>query len=145
MNYRQARFLAALCLYSLSFSQDPVVSDGDKYKVILENERVRVLEYRDKPGEKTSRHHHPDFVLYALEPFKRRLIFGDGKKVEREFKKGEVIWMKDQFHAGENIGSTDTHVLIVELKTLDALSKDSTRAPGLEKQWKEEKTPDKPK
>ena len=74
-----------------SFSQDPVITDGDKYKSILENDKVRVLEYKDKPGDKTSRHHHPDFVLYALEPFKRKLTFGNGKQVEREFKKGDVI------------------------------------------------------
>ena len=35
-------------------SRDPVITDGDKYKVILENDRVRVLEYRDSPGQRTS-------------------------------------------------------------------------------------------
>jgi len=55
--------------------QDPVKTDGDKYTVLLENERVRVLEYRDLPGSKTSMHYHPDFVLYALSPFKRRLLW----------------------------------------------------------------------
>jgi hypothetical protein len=97
-------------------AQDPVVTDGDKYKVILENDRVRVLEYRDRPGDKTTLHHHPDFVLYALGPFKRKLTFPDGKFVTREFAAGEVIWMKDQKHIGENVGQTETHVLIVELK-----------------------------
>jgi hypothetical protein len=27
--------------------RDPVVTDGDKYSVVLENERVRVLRYHD--------------------------------------------------------------------------------------------------
>jgi len=36
-----------------ALAHDPVVTDGDKYKVLLENDRVRVLEYRDRPGEKT--------------------------------------------------------------------------------------------
>jgi hypothetical protein len=27
-----------------------MVTDPDKYKVVLENERVRVLKYTDKPG-----------------------------------------------------------------------------------------------
>lgn len=43
--------------------RDPAVTDGDKYKVIMENERVRVLEYRDSPGQRTSPHFHPDYVL----------------------------------------------------------------------------------
>ena len=95
---------------------DPLGTDGDKYKLILENERVRVLAYDDKPGDKTHQHEHPDFVLYALAPFKRKLTFADGKSATREFKTGEVIWMKRQIHVGENVGTTDTHVLIVELK-----------------------------
>lgn len=42
-------------------SRDPVVTDGDKYKVVLENERVRVLEYRDSPGQRTTPHYHSDY------------------------------------------------------------------------------------
>ncbi|MDB5103711.1 MAG: putative cytosolic protein [Fibrobacteres bacterium] len=107
--------LAALLAFR-AFAQDPAQTDGDKYKVILENERVRVMEYTDKPGDKTNRHHHPDFVLYALDGFKRKLTLGNGKEVTKELKKGDVIWMKDQIHIGENIGKTATHALIIELK-----------------------------
>ena len=95
---------------------DPVVTDGDKYRTILENERVRVLRYTDKPGEKTHSHHHPEFVLYALSPFRRRLAFPDGTVKERDFRAGEVIWMPEQTHVGENTGTTDTDVVIVEIK-----------------------------
>ena len=86
----------------------------DKYKVVLENERVRVLRYHDAPGAKTHPHHHPDSVLYALSAFKRRLSFPDGKSQEREFKPGDVMWIPAQTHTGENIGTTDTEVLLVE-------------------------------
>ena len=119
------------------YAQDPVVTDGDKYKTILENDNVRVLEYTDSPGEKTNRHHHPDFVLYALDSFKRRLTFGNGSQIEREFKKGEVMWMKDQIHTGENIGTTETHVLIVELKSGQGGNSDSVKAVSYDKKWKE--------
>jgi len=61
-------------------------------------------------------HHHKDFVLYALCPFKRRLTFDDGIIAVREFKGGEIMWSDEQSHIGENIGETNTHVLIVELK-----------------------------
>ncbi len=33
-------------------SDDPTVTDPDLYRVIFENDRVRVLEYRDGPGER---------------------------------------------------------------------------------------------
>jgi hypothetical protein len=97
-------------------SRDPVVTDGDKYKVVLENDRVRVLEYRDLPGQRTSPHHHPDFVLCALSAFKRKFVLADGKEAVREVLPGQVAWGKAHSHIGENVGTTDTHVLIVELK-----------------------------
>lgn len=94
----------------------PTTTDPDKYKIVFENERVRVYEYRDKPGDKTQLHHHGSFVLYALSPFKRKLTFDNGESAIREFKGGEIIWNEEQNHIGENVGDSDTHVLIVELK-----------------------------
>ena len=97
-------------------SRDPVATDGDKYKVILENERVRVLEYRDSPGQRTTPHHHPDYVLYALSAFRRRFVLGEGREAVRDVRQGDIVFGQAQSHIGENVGSTDTHVLIVELK-----------------------------
>ena len=97
----------------------PEITDPDKYKVIFDNEKVRVLDHTDAPGEKTNLHKHPNFVLYALAPFKRRLHLADGNTLIREFKKGDVLWSEGQIHIGENIGETYTHALIVELKELN--------------------------
>ena len=97
-------------------ARDPTVTDGDRYKVVTENARVRVLRYHDTPGAKTHQHHHPDSVLQAMSAFKRRLIFPDGRSVDREFKAGDIMWIPPQTHTGENIGTTDTDVVLVELK-----------------------------
>lgn len=74
--------MASALLAPSIFAQDAVQTDGDKYKVVLENDCVRVLDYRDRPGEKTHQHKHPAFVLYALSPFKRTLTSPDGKVSE---------------------------------------------------------------
>ena len=95
---------------------DALTTDPDKYKVIFENDRVRVFDYTDKPGDKTKMHHHPDSVVYMLGPFKRRFTLGNGKSAVRELKGGEIAWNDEQLHIGENVGDTNTHVLIVELK-----------------------------
>lgn len=99
-----------------AMAEDPVKTDGDKYKVLFENVRVRVLEYRDRPGDKTHQHHHPAFVLYALSPFKRKISLPDGKVIMREFKAGDVLYSDDQTHVGENIGDMPTNVIMVEMK-----------------------------
>ena len=110
-----AAVAATLCT-SCALAQDATQTDGDKYRAILENECVRVLEYRDQPGDKTHQHHHPAFVLYALSSFQRTLTLPDGKVLRRQFKPGDVIWSEAQTHIGENVGQTPTHVLITELK-----------------------------
>jgi len=96
-------------------TRDPTQTDPDKYKVIFENDRVRVLEYRDKPGDRTSPHSHPDSVMYTLSSFERRLIKGDQQR-DVQLEAGRVLWVAAQQHAGENIGSTESHSIFVELK-----------------------------
>ena len=100
-----------------AFAQDAVQTDGDKYKAIFENECVRVLDYKDQPGEATHQHRHPAFVLYALVPFKRSLTLPDGKVLQRQFKEGDVMWSDAQTHIGTNTGDTPTHVLLIEMKS----------------------------
>ncbi len=95
---------------------DPTVTDPDKYKVIFENERVRVLEYRDESGQATQPHQHPDSVMYTLSSFSRRLVAENGESRDASLSAGEVRWLDAQVHSGENIGDTPTHVLFVELK-----------------------------
>ena len=96
-------------------SLDPVETNPDHYKVVFENDLVRVLEYTDRPGERTTPHEHPDSVMYTLSSFRRRLVSGDVRR-EVELEAGSVGWLPAQQHHGENIGDTETHVLFVELK-----------------------------
>ena len=41
----------------------------------------------------------------------------DGRTMVREFQAGEVMYSDAQTHVGENVGSTPTRVIMVELKT----------------------------
>lgn len=95
--------------------RDPVTTNPDHYRTVFENERVRVLEYRDHPGDRTAIHAHPDSVMLTLTSFRRRLIAQD-RQIDVEFESGAVRWLAAQEHIGENIGESDTHVFFVELK-----------------------------
>jgi beta-alanine degradation protein BauB len=109
---------------------DPTRTDPDKYRVIFENERVRVLEYRDEPGQATRPHQHPDSVMYTLSSFDRRLIAESGESREVTLAAGEVRWLDAQIHSGENIGDSPTHVLFVELKDQPARGGDAAATLG---------------
>ncbi len=96
-------------------ASDPVLTNPGLYRVVMENERVRVLEYRDAPGDRTAPHGHPDSVMVTLSSIRRRLVAG-GQEAEVELDSGVVRWLASQEHSGENIGDSDTHAIFVELK-----------------------------
>jgi hypothetical protein len=95
---------------------DPARTNADHYTVVFENDRVRVLEYHDRPGDRTTPHEHPDSVMYTLSTFRRRLYAADETSRDVELEAGTTGWLPAQRHAGHNIGETETHVLFVELK-----------------------------
>ena len=95
--------------------KDPVVTDPELYRVVFENERVRVLEYRDTPGAATHVHAHPDSVMVTLSSF-QRVISAGGREVPVDLAAGQVRWLDAQEHQGRNVGETVTHSMFVELK-----------------------------
>lgn len=97
-------------------TQDPVETNPDSYSVVFENERVRVLEYRDTPGHVSTLHRHPDSVMITASAFRRRLHSAGGGAMDVELPAGVSRWLPAQEHYGENTGDTDTHVFFVELK-----------------------------
>jgi len=98
-------------------AQDPVPLYPRNYKVLLENERVRVLDFQLKKGAKEDFHAHPAAVTYVLAPFKIRFTFPDGSTRIREAKAGDVFYGDALIHASENIGDTDAHGLLIEMKS----------------------------
>jgi beta-alanine degradation protein BauB len=108
---------------------DPTVTDPDAYRVVFENERVRVLEYTDEPGYRTRPHQHPDSVMITVSSFSRRL-YGGGREVDVELAAGTARWVSAQEHAGENTGSTPTHSFFVELKEPRAVHREVSASLG---------------
>jgi hypothetical protein len=94
---------------------DPIINNPLLYRVLFENDRVRVLEYLDDPGDSTEPHSHPDSVMVTLSAFTRRLKSGT-QEVVVDLPAFQARWLDAQEHSGTNIGSTPTHSFFVELK-----------------------------
>jgi hypothetical protein len=85
-------------------------------KVLFENDCVRVQYHDVAIGKSVPMHSHPNYVVYTLNPFKARISLPDGTQRTSERKAGEAYWNPALTHSVENIGDTDIHNLIVELK-----------------------------
>lgn len=100
-----------------ALAQDPVVVAPQNHKVLLENERVRVIEFRSKPGDKIVMHEHPAYIVYDIRPGRLKITKPDGtSRTDPGDEAGEATWQEAGAHALENVGDTETVALLVELK-----------------------------
>jgi quercetin dioxygenase-like cupin family protein len=121
---RARQMLAGILLAALAGSTavaqeqiDPVVASPDLYTVLLENEHVRVIEYRIEPGQSEPWHTHPAKVMYVLESGTLKITLPDGESLVAEEEAGVARWMGPVGrHFGENVGATPVRILIVEVK-----------------------------
>lgn len=108
---------AALAFFSTrALSQDPVPLYPKNYQVLFENDRVRVIDFVLRKGDTEDFHSHRPHVAYILTGFKIRFTFPDGRTVVRETKAGDVLFSEAVTHSPVNIGDTDAHGIMVELK-----------------------------
>jgi quinol monooxygenase YgiN/quercetin dioxygenase-like cupin family protein len=108
--------LALLATPALVSAQDPTTLYPGNYKVMILNDQVRVMDFQLKKGAHEVMHMHPAHVLYVLTGFKIRFTFPDGTTRIREARAGDVLYSEAVMHSPENIGDTDAHGILVELR-----------------------------
>ncbi len=96
--------------------EDAVKAAPHVYKVLEENARVRVLDVRMRPGDRTEVHSHPALVACAVTGGKYKFTSPGGQSMEIELKAGQAMYMDAVEHATENLGTVEGHVILVELK-----------------------------
>lgn len=119
MGIRRSVSLGAMSFTLLSTTaraQDPVPLYPRNYTVLVDNDRVRVLDFRLRKGDTEETHSHPAHVLYVLEPFTIRFKLPGGRTATRTAKAGDVLFSEAVTHSPTNIGETDAHGILVELK-----------------------------
>jgi hypothetical protein len=85
------------------------------YRVLFENDRVRLLEARIRPGDSSVKHSHPNYLAYPLGNCKVTFTSGS-RSFDVEMKAGQAMWQEASEHAAKNSGTADVVVLIFELK-----------------------------
>jgi beta-alanine degradation protein BauB len=108
--------LSLLGAMGTSAAQDVVKVSPETHRVLLENDRVRVLDVRIKPGERVAMHSHPPSVVHYLSDGSLRITYPDGRTEVREVKTGTAVWSEAATHAAENVGTREFHELQIELK-----------------------------
>ena len=115
---RRVLFLTFFALAApVAVAQDPVKVDAKHYKVMFENDQVRVLKIHYNQKEKSVMHEHPASVVVFLNTSKAKFTLPDGTTTtDGGGKAGSVRYADAGKHLPENIGSTPVEAVLVELK-----------------------------
>lgn len=122
LNRRQATaLLASLGLSADGLAQDAATADPRGYRVVLDNEQVRVLEYKSRPGLGVcgqGMHYHPAHVTVSLTGAKLKKT-ENGKVSFVDIAPGHIFFAGAETHSAEIIGGSGTRTYIIELKGKD--------------------------
>ena len=110
-------FIGALMAGPAS-AQDAMAVAGNHYKVLVDNDQVRVVECTLAPGDKDPVHTHPANWYYITKPGTLKAVYADGKVVTEEGKMGDSGWQEAEGpHTAENVGTTTLQFILVEVKS----------------------------
>ena len=111
--------LPGLVLADGASAQDAAKMQPSSYRVAFENDKLRALEYRGRPGMGVcgdGMHSHPAHLTVVLFSGKVRAKTPNGKTHIAEGTVGDVFWQEAETHEVENISGRNSHVILIELK-----------------------------
>jgi quercetin dioxygenase-like cupin family protein len=120
MKLSLATSAAAACIAVLAvcaspvFAIDLVEAAPKQTKVLVDNDKVRVMEVRLAKGDKIPMHSHPDMVVYIIQGGRTKWTSADGKVTETTAKDGETFFRPAVTHAHEHLDAG--HAIVVVLK-----------------------------
>ena len=98
---------------------DPVKLNPRSYRVLFENDKLRVIEYHSKPGLGVcgqGLHYHPEHLTIALSGGKVKIRAEGGAMRTIDVPAGHMLWAHAEVHAIENLSGRNMHAYIVEYK-----------------------------
>ena len=95
---------------------DPVKLDPKHYKVVIDNDQVRVLRAKYGPHEKSVMHEHPASVAVFVSDGHTKFTLPDGASQDNNAKAHDATWADAGKHLRENVGDTPLEVMVIELK-----------------------------
>jgi hypothetical protein len=112
--------VSVLLLALPAMAQDPTEVDSKHYKVVFENDQVRVLRITYGPHYMGVMHEHPASLVVWLTDGDGIITSADGKAEEIHAKAGDVTWSAPAKHRGENMSDQPFEVIEIELKNSSA-------------------------
>ena len=99
---------------AISSDLDLVKVAPEHTQVMAQNDRVRVLKFTAKAGDRIPKHAHPSMVVYVLKKGMRRFTNEDGKTINNNPQTGDAV-LRDPIVHNEEV-MEDFETILVEIK-----------------------------
>ena len=111
-------FIMAGGMASSAVAQEKAAQAAAKPNVLLENDKVRIVEFQYRPGDESPNGARPARVIRALTAGTLMRTYADGKTEKDEYKTGEVKYFgaDPAENKLKNLGKTDVVLFVVFLK-----------------------------
>jgi len=107
-------------VFAQSEEIDPAAASPEMYKVILDNQFVRVIDYQIPVGSKDNWHTHPAKTSYVVNGGKLKITTDTGESFTVDEETGTATWFGAVgLHTAENVGDTPVHIVFVEITALE--------------------------
>ncbi len=104
----------------LNVEIDALKASPANFKLLLDNENVRVLEYTLDAGKKDEWHTHPAKSSYVVSGGQLKVYLENGETILADEKEGTASWLHAVGkHYVENIGKTPVKIILTEIKSLE--------------------------
>lgn len=109
-----ASVLALSLVAAPAVAMDFLEAAPKQTKVLINNDKVRVIEVKMNKGDKIPMHTHPDAIVYVIKSGKVRWTAEDGKVSETQGKDGDTLYRPAVTHAHEHLDASEA--ILIELK-----------------------------
>ena len=94
------------------------IASPEVYKVLAEDQQMRVIRATWQPGQRDAMHSHPRLAAYSLTDCRFRIYRADGSSVVKSFRANDGARVKGptKKHSFENISEQPCQTLLVEIK-----------------------------
>ena len=105
---------ALLLVSGIFFTANIVIAEEEDTSianVLLDNDKVKVVENIRHPGAIAPMHSHKAYIAYFFGPCKLHFKFPDGKTTEKDIPAGKLVWSDGVTHEVTVMGNQDLHIL----------------------------------
>jgi hypothetical protein len=109
-------FLFVASALSLAIAQDALTAEPTHYRLVFENEFVRVMNIHFEAHDKTAMYSHRSGVVVAMTAGHMKFVDDHGKTKLSSYLPGDTRWAPAVRHTAENLDDIAYSAIMIEVK-----------------------------